>query len=340
MAVLNPTRAAGMTQAQIAAWNRANVGTGAAVAPPVVPVTAPTATPFSAPAPQMPPPPGYVAPPPPAIPMPKPLLPKPTGAVTGGTAPVGTLSPNQVAYDSFGNITAVGGKTPVPTTGTASGITGVATPPPAPQMPPPPTAQVTGGTAPISTATPLVNSPFPTAQAPQQIYQPNMGAGEVVQGYLDQLLSSNSPYIQNARRSGMEVAAQRGLLNSSIAAGASQRSAIEAAQPILNEINQLHNQREQLAFTGEQNQADRDQQITMARINDWAANNQFQREYNGQLSLIPITSVTALNNSLMQAAIENPEIFPPQIVSGLGEFFGTNLLSMLQQWFPSQYGGG
>jgi hypothetical protein len=167
-----------------------------------------------------------------------------------------------------------------------------------------------------------------------------MGAGNVVQDYLSQILNDESGYIQNARRNGIELAAQRGLLNSSIAAGNSQRAAIEAAQPILNEITQLHNQREQLAFTGEQNQMDRDQQITMAQINDWAANNQFNREYNGQLSLLPITSVTALNNQLMQAAIENPEIFPPEIVSGLGEFFGTNLLSMLQQWFPEQYGGG
>lgn len=271
----------------------------------------------------------------------QPPQPQPT-QVTGGTAPVGQLSPNEVAYDSFGNITAVGGKVQPPAPqGTASMITGtnapVSTTPPAPQSPPPPQGQVTGGGAPVAAAP---ASPFPTAQAPQQVYQENMGAGNVVQDYLSQLLSSDSPYMQNARRSGLETAAQRGLLNSSIAAGASQRSAIEAAQPILNEITNLHKQREQLGFTGEQNQMDRDQQITMARINDWAANNQFQREYNGQLSLIPITSVTGLNNSLMQAAIDNPEIFPPEIVSGMGEFFGTNLLSMLQQWFPAQYGGG
>ena len=303
---------------------------------------APTATDFGAP---------EIQPPPPAAstniwgpPTVQPPQPQST-QVTGGTAPVGQLSPNEVAYDSFGNITAVGGKVPVTApqvTGgtapvsTASMITGTAAPAAtgAPISTTAP-AQTTGGEAPVA-----ATSPFPIAQAPQQVYQENMGAGNVVQGYLSQLLSSDSPYIQNARRSGMEVAAQRGLLNSSIAAGNSQRSAIEAAQPILNEITNLHKQREQLGFTGEQNQKDRDQQITMARINDWAANNQFVREYNGQLSLIPITSVTGLNNSLMQAAIDNPEVFPPEIVSGLGEFFGTNLMSMLQQWFPSQYGGG
>lgn len=285
-----------------------------------------------------------------AIPLPKPPPPNPytpqVVAVTGGTAPVSTTpvvaSP---VYDNGAGTVAqpqsppppvvpatpvTGGAAPVSATplNSAALITGTTAP-----------APVTGGNAPVST-TPVTASPFPTVNAPQQVYQANMGAGNVVQDYLSQLLNDQSGYIQNARRNGIESAASRGLLNSSIAAGNSQRAAIEAAQPILNEITQLHNQREQLAFTGEQNQADRNQQITMAQINDWAANNQFNREYNGQLSLLPITSVTALNNRLMQAAIDNPEIFPPEIVSGLGEFFGTNLLSMLQQWFPNQYGGG
>ena len=274
---------------------------------------------------------------------PPPVVPPVTSPVTGGNAAVSVLGPNQI-YDPANGVLnvipkpTIPGTTPVaPVTGgnapaqplnTASMITGTTA---QPQSPAPPT----GGNGQVQAA-----SPFPTINAPQQVYQENMGAGNVVQDYLSQLLNSNSPYIQNARRNGLELAANRGLLNSSIAAGNSQRAAIDAAQPILNEITQLHNQREQLAFTGEQNQMDRDQQITMARVNDWAANNQFNREYNGQLSLLPITSVTALNNQLMQAAIDNPEIFPPEIVSGLGEFFGTNLLSMLQQWFPNQYGGG
>jgi len=246
--------------------------------------------------------------------------PPPVTAVTGGNAPATTMHPTATT----------GGNAPV---NSAALITGTTAPP-----------RVTGGNAPATPvatpAPPPATTPFPTINNPQQVYTPNMGAGNVVQDYLSQLLNDQSGYIQSARRSGIEQAAARGNINSSIAAGNSQRAAIDAAQPILNEITQLHNQREQLAFTGEQNQADRNQQITMAQINDWAANNQFNREYNGQLSLLPITSVTALNNQLMQAAIENPEIFPPEIVSGLGEFFGTNLLSMLQQWFPNQYGGG
>lgn len=287
--------------------------------------------------PQSPPPPLYVAP------DPAPQVVRSTGgnapattmqptAVTGGTAPVATAP-----LDTASMITGTAAPAAAVTGGNAPASTAPVAPVATPEANP--YTAVTGGNAAISTVAPLVDSPFPTINNPQQVYTPNMGAGNVVQDYLSQLLNDQSGYIQSARRSGIEQAAARGNINSSIAAGNSQRAAIDAAQPILNEITQLHNQREQLAFTGEQNQADRNQQITMAQINDWAANNQFNREYNGQLSLLPITSVTALNNQLMQAAIENPEIFPPEIVSGLGEFFGTNLLSMLQQWFPNQYGG-
>lgn len=308
-AQLTAAQRANMTPAQIAAWNQRASSYAATQTPTATPAPAPTTTPFS-------------VIPKPVVTKPQ-IIPKPTVNPTTG-APLGS--------------TPVNGSQPLvpPSSNTASMITGVA---PAqsgasPQSPPPPnSAPSMGGNAPVS------QSPFPVASNPQQVYQPNMGAGQVVQDYMTELLGENSGYIQSARRSGIEQAANRGLLNSSIAAGNSQRAAIDAAQPILNQITNLHNQREQLAFTGEQNQMDRDQQITMARISDWAANNQFNREYNGNLSLLPIKNIMDLNAQLTQAAIDNPEIFPPEVVSGLGEFFGTNMLAMLQQWFPSQYGG-
>lgn len=311
-AQLTAAQKAKMTPQQIALYNQQ-----AGIKEPVAAAAPSTATPFS-------------VIPKPVVTKPQ-IIPKPTVNPTTG-APLGS--------------TPVNGSQPLvpPSSNTASMITGVA---PAtggnapmqsgasPQSPPPPnSAPSMGGNAPVS------QNPFPTVQQPQQVYQPNMSAGQVVQDYMNELLNENSGYIQSARRSGIEQAANRGLINSSIAAGNSQRAAIDAAQPILNQITNLHNQREQLAFTGEQNQMDRDQQITMARVADWAANNQFNREYNGQLSLLPIKNITDLNAQLTQAAIDNPEIFPPEVVSGLGEFFGTNLLSMLRQWFPNQYGGG
>lgn len=59
--------------------------------------------------------------------------------------------------------------------------------------------------------------------------QPNQTAAGQITGLLD---DPNSAYMKNARTQGMELANKRGLLNSSIAAGNSQRAAIEAAAPI------------------------------------------------------------------------------------------------------------
>jgi len=53
-----------------------------------------------------------------------------------------------------------------------------------------------------------------------------------VAGQLTSLLDTDSPYIQQARLQGERDAAGRGMLNSSMAAGASQAAAIQAAQPI------------------------------------------------------------------------------------------------------------
>lgn len=55
---------------------------------------------------------------------------------------------------------------------------------------------------------------------------------ELVSNNLNGLLNSNSAYMQNARQTGLDLANSRGLLNSSIAAGNSQRAAIQAGLPI------------------------------------------------------------------------------------------------------------
>lgn len=55
---------------------------------------------------------------------------------------------------------------------------------------------------------------------------------ELASWQLQQMLESDSPYMEQARRAGERAAAQRGALSSSIFAGASQASAIQAAAPI------------------------------------------------------------------------------------------------------------
>lgn len=58
---------------------------------------------------------------------------------------------------------------------------------------------------------------------------------ELVENRLTNLLSRDNPYIGNARIRAEEMANSRGLLNSSMAAGAAERSAIEAGLPIASQ---------------------------------------------------------------------------------------------------------
>ena len=53
-----------------------------------------------------------------------------------------------------------------------------------------------------------------------------------VSGQMRGLLNQNSPYMQAATAGAMRTANQRGLLNSSIAAGEGQKAAIESSMPI------------------------------------------------------------------------------------------------------------
>lgn len=57
-------------------------------------------------------------------------------------------------------------------------------------------------------------------------------ADEMSGNQISALLASNNPYVANARRRGTEQAGSRGMLNGSIAAGAAERSAIDAAAPL------------------------------------------------------------------------------------------------------------
>ena len=85
----------------------------------------------------------------------------------------------------------------------------------------------------------------PTRAAPTDAYQPgaeptreaapSVGQGQEIQGVsgrLNTLLDAESPYIQRARTRALQQVNRRGLLSSSIAAGAGEAAAIDAALPI------------------------------------------------------------------------------------------------------------
>lgn len=248
-----------------------------------------------------------------------------------------------------------------------------------PQSPPPPDTRVTGGNAPalpvnkpqikpnqidpntgqlINTGTAVTGGNAPASIADmanqitqgQPVYSPSMAPAQVISDITNQLLDPSGQYIQNARLRGIEQAASRGLRNSSISAGQSQRAAMEAVQPLVNEASSIFNRREQNAFDAEQtirqqiftsleNQRDRDQQITMGQVQNWLNDQTFQREFNAQLSLLPITSAANLSQMLVQYAMDKPEVWTPDVVDGVSNFFNQSFFNILQQYFPQYYGG-
>lgn len=150
------------------------------------------------------------------------------------------------------------------------------------------------------------------AQAPPFSF----GAGNVVQDYLTQLTNPNSPYMRNATQRGLEIAGQRGNLNSSIAAGAARRASLEAVQPFVSEAMGLHRSREGYA------------------AQDWLNSNQFNREFSSALALMPIKSSFDMLQTLMSYGAENPQIYTPTVMSGLSNFFNQNMQDIMSRYFP------
>lgn len=255
----------------------------------------------------------------------------------------------------------------------------------------------------------------------QGMYNPTGDAANIVNSHLDTILGSNNALMRNAQTQGLEQAASRGLQNSSIAAGAAQRAALDYAMPLVGHAQDTFNQREhrgwqtgerlgtqdwqsgesalerdwrsdealrdrdwrsmesqldreftteernavqawqsgeaqlsrdqqilmanlqeemnraQRGWTAEQNQLDRDQQLNMAEVQNWLNNESFMRDFNAQLATMPINNTANLLNFISQQAITNPEIYTPDIVSGMSEFFTTNAMDVLSRYFPNYF---
>lgn len=90
----------------------------------------------------------------------------------------------------------------------------------------------------------------PETQAPSATVDPNKLQQQTanivdqergtVAGQMRGLLAENSPYLQVARTGALQTAAGRGLLNSSIAAGAGEEAAIKQALPIAQQDAQTY----------------------------------------------------------------------------------------------------
>ena len=123
----------------------------------------------------------------------------------------------------------------------------------------------------------------------------------------------------------------------------------------------LQSQREQLGWQGQQAQLDRTQQINNQLLQqqlrerqtqldfentralqgdrvaqeDWLASQNYSRQFNGNLAMLPITNSMQMGQAILDYALQNPEVYSPQVISGLQNFFTGNMVSILQQYFPN-----
>lgn len=144
---------------------------------------------------------------------------------------------------------------------------------------------------------------------------PTTSGTSQVMGSLESILGSNSPYLQNARRRGAETAATRGGINSSIAAGSSERAALEAAAPLV-----------QQGVGIDQNNL---QQTRGAEYENWLSGQNFGRALYGQ----QFTNSLDMLNNLQQAALSDPELYTPEVTSGFSNFFQKNMQDVMKRYF-------
>ncbi len=136
-----------------------------------------------------------------------------------------------------------------------------------------------------------------------------------VQTSLEYFMDPNSSYIQNARQRGVEYAASRGGLNSSIAAGASERAAMEAAMPLVQSSLDIQKTRDVLAGQ------------------NWLDEQGFNREFQGQLAMMPIQNSFNMLNAVQQYALNDPELYTPDVISGYSNFFSQNMNDIMARFF-------
>lgn len=183
---------------------------------------------------------------------------------------------------------------------------------------------------------------------------------------LQEFLNPNSDYMRNAAQRGVEMAAARGGVNSSIAAGSSQRAALEAVQPFVQQAVDVDQQKYQLMaqdYLAQQGYAFQDQlagkqnalqaalaqyqgglQTSLAQYQgglsmalaqqaanteSWLSQQNFGRALFGQT----FSNSLGMLNSIQQYALDDPELYTPEVMSGYTNFFQQNMNDLLSRYF-------
>lgn len=158
----------------------------------------------------------------------------------------------------------------------------------------PPNVQTLG--APAATSNPAPAGTVNTTATPA----PTPGDASV-ESRLTGLLSSDSPYMKLARAGGQRQAARRGLLNSSIAAGASEAAAIAAAAPIASQDAAQQHQINQTNLEGDIQLRNAQQLQTQQ---DASAKERLNLELTNRIDLQTLGDSAAMERLLKQGDLE------------------------------------
>lgn len=71
---------------------------------------------------------------------------------------------------------------------------------------------------------------------------------------------------------------------------------------------------------------------------DWLAQNSFNREFNANMSQAQIGNSMDMYNMILQNALQNPQVYTPEVTAGMQNFFQGNFTAMMSKYFPSTVG--
>jgi hypothetical protein len=137
---------------------------------------------------------------------------------------------------------------------------------------------------------------------------------DLVQTSLESFMNPNSQLMQQAAQQGRNLAAERGGINSSIAAGASQKAALEGVMPLV-----------QTSVGAQINQE-------QAKLEDWTN----QQGFNRELAAMPFKSSMDMLSMVSQYGLQDPQLYSPSVISGFNNFFNQNMNDILGRYFGQQ----
>lgn len=133
--------------------------------------------------------------------------------------------------------------------------------------------------------------------------QDAQGYADTLAGMVDSFSDPNNILNKRAAQAGLATANSRGLLNSSMAAGAAQGQVLDRATDL-----------GKTAYgSWMQGQG--------AKYQNWMAGEAYNRDYVGAMAALPIKSYYDSMRGLMDAAIADPSLMTPDAMSGFANFF-------------------